>query len=49
MKGTLVAYRPQCVVTGQVEDHGNGTYKVIFNVSAAGMYQLLILMDGQHI
>ena len=37
------------VITGQVDDHGDGTYTVIFNVSAAGTYQLQILMDGQHI
>ena len=37
------------VITGQVDDQGDGTYTVIFNVSAAGTYQLQILMDGQHI
>ena len=37
------------VITGQVDDHGDGTYTVICNVSVAGTYQLQILMDGQHI
>ena len=48
-KLTSKAYRPEFVITGQVEDHGDGTYTAIFTVSAAGTYQLQILIDGQHI
>ena len=42
------AYRGS-VITGQVEDHGDGTYSIIFTISDAGKYQLQILMDGQPI
>ena len=48
-KLTSKAYRQEFVITGLVDDHGDGKYTVTFNVSAAGTYQLQILMDGQHI
>eukprot|EP00731_Ephydatia_muelleri_P009238 Em0004g1576a len=37
------------VVTGQVNDHGDGTYTITLTPQTAGPHQLLITMDGQHI
>ena len=37
------------VVVGQVEDHGDGTYTVTLTPHTAGLHQLCITMDGQHI
>ena len=37
------------VVPGKVEDHGDGTYTIILGPKAAGLHQLLITMDGEHV
>ena len=37
------------VVTGQVNDHGDGTYTINLTPQTAGPHQLLITMDGQHV
>ena len=37
------------VVPGEVEDHGDGTYTIIFTPQTAGLHQLVITMDGQHV
>ena len=36
-------------VRGEVEDHGNGTYTITFTPHTNGLYQLRVLMNGQHV
>ena len=37
------------VVSGDVEDHGDGTYTITLTPITAGPHQLLVTIDGQHI
>ena len=37
------------VVSGEVVDHGDGTYTITLTPQAAGPHQLLITMDDQHV
>ena len=37
------------VVYGEVEDHRDGTYTITLTPQTAGLHQLLITMDGQHV
>ena len=37
------------VLCGEVEDHGDGTYTITLTPQIAGLHQLLITMDGQHV
>ncbi|KAL5496386.1 hypothetical protein EMCRGX_G012657 [Ephydatia muelleri] len=37
------------VVYGEVEDHRDGTYTITLTPPTAGLHQLLITMDGQHV
>ena len=36
-------------VHGEVEDHGDGTYTIIFTPLTNGLHQLCITMNGQHV
>ena len=37
------------VASGEVEDHGDGTYTITLTPQTAGPYKLLVTMDGQHV
>ena len=37
------------VVPGKVEDHGDGTYTITLTPQAAGLHQLLITTNGEHV
>ena len=37
------------VISGEVEDHGDGTYTISLTPQTAGPHQLHITMDGQHV